>query len=250
MMNAAEFANIAAAEHDFWWYEGMRRILFSLLDPLARARPIRTVLDAGCGTGFNARTLEQRYGWHVYPLDLQMEGLAYAQAQGIERLVQGDVTALPFRTGAFDAVVSLDVMVHLPRGLELRALREMSRVIVPGGLLIVRVAAFDFLRSRHSEFTTERQRYTAGRLVPAVAETGIHLLRSTYANTLLLPIAFAKFRIWEPLTRGAPVSGVQLVAPWLNRLLMFPLSAESRWLGAGLNLPLGQSLIVIGEKEA
>lgn len=248
-MNAAEFANIAAAERAFWWYSGMRRILFSLLDPLARQRRIRKVLDAGCGTGYNAAALEQRYGWHVYPLDLQMEGLAYAKAQGVERLVQGDVTALPFPTGAFDAVVSIDVMVHLPRGAELGALTEMSRVLAPGGLLVLRVAAFDFLRSRHSEFTTERQRYTAKRLTPAVAGRAIRVLRRTYANTLLFPFALVKFRVWEPLTRRAPESGVQPVSPWLNRLLALPLVAESRWLGAGLNLPLGQSLIVIGEKE-
>lgn len=250
MMNAAEFANIAAAERDFWWYCGMRRILFSMLDPLARKRRIRTVLDAGCGTGYNAAALAERYGWRVYPLDLQMEGLAYAKGLGVGRLAQGDVTALPFPTGAFDAVVSLDVMVHLPRGVEFHAIAEMSRVIAPGGLLVVRVAAFDFLRSRHSEFTTERQRYTAKRLTSAVADRGIRVLRSTYANTLLFPIALLKFRVWEPLARRAPESGVRPVSPWLNRLLELPLVAESRWLGAGLSLPLGQSLIVIGEKEA
>jgi len=249
MMNAAEFANIAAAERDFWWYRGMRRILFSLLDPLAGKRRIRTVLDAGCGTGFHAATLQERYGWRVYPLDLQMEGLAYAKAQGVERLTQGDVTALPFPAGTFDAVVSLDVMVHLPRGVELRALNEMSRVLAPGGLLVLRVAAFDFLRSRHSEFTTERQRYTAKRLTPALGDRGIGVLRCTYANTVLFPVALVKFRVWEPFTRRAPQSGVRPVSPWLNRLLALPLMAESRWLGAGLNLPLGQSLIVIGEKE-
>ena len=249
-MNAAEFANIAAAERDFWWYRGMRRILFRTLDPLVRKRNIRAVLDAGCGTGYNATALQERYGWTLYPLDLQMEGLAYAKEQALERLIQGDITALPFANGAFDAVVSFDVMVHLPRGMELRALSELSRVLAPGGLLVLRLAAFDILHSRHSEFTSERQRYTARRLVPAIVERGTRIVRCTYANTLLFPVALAKFRLWEPLTRSAPESGVQPVSGWLNRLLELPLNAESRWIGAGLNLPVGQSLIVIAEKEA
>ena len=47
MMNPAEFANIAQSEQNFWWYRGMRRITFAVLDPVARRRPIRDVLEAG-----------------------------------------------------------------------------------------------------------------------------------------------------------------------------------------------------------
>jgi hypothetical protein len=42
------------------------------------------------------------------------------------------------------------------------------------------------------------------------------MLRCTYANALLMPVALAKFRIWEPLTRQPPASGVQPVPPWLD----------------------------------
>ena len=250
MMNPAEFVNIAEAERDFWWYRGMRRILFGLLDPLVRSRNIRTLLEAGCGTGYNAAALQQRYGWRAYPLDLQMEGLQYAKGLGVTGLAQGDVAALPYRSGAFDAVACLDVIVHFPRGGESRALAELARVLAPGGLLVLRVAALDVLRSRHSEFTCERQRFTAKRLASAVVSHGIGVLRCTYANTLLLPVALAKFRFWEPLTGRAPESGVRPVGGWLNRLLAAPLAAESCWLSWGLDMPLGQSLILIGEKQA
>lgn len=249
MMNPAEFVNIAEAERDFWWYRGMRRILFGLLDPLVRSRNIRTVLEAGCGTGYNAVALQQRYGWCAYPLDLQMEGLQYAKALGVTGLTQGHVAALPYRSGTFDAVACLDVIVHFPRGDESRALAELARVLAPGGLLVLRVAALDVLRSRHSEFTCERQRFTARRLVSAVMSRGIRVLRCTYANALLFPVALAKFRVWEPLLGRAPESGVRPVGGWLNRLLAAPLAAESRWLRWGLDIPLGQSLILIGEKQ-
>lgn len=249
-MNPAEFANIAAAERDFWWYRGMRRALFGVLDPLVEHRNIGTVLEAGCGTGYNAIALEQRYGWRTYPLDLEMEGLRHAKALGLAALTQGDIAALPFCSGAFDAVLSLDVIVHFPRGEESRALAEFSRVLAPRGLLVLRVSALDILRSRHSQFACERQRFTWKRLAAAVSKSGIRVLRCTYANTLLLPVALAKFRVWEPLLRRAPQSGVQPVSAWLNRLLALPLAAESRWLRAGFNMPLGQSLILIGEKQA
>ena len=243
--------NIAAAENDFWWYRGMRQILFGLLDPLIPKRRIHRVLEAGCGTGYNAAALHERYGWQTYPLDLQMQGLQYAQGLGNDRITQAVyVAALPFASGAFDAVFSLDVIVHFPRGQESTALAELSRVLAPGGLLVVRVAALDILRSRHSEFTCERQRFTARRLMAALATQGIRKLRCTYANTLLLPIALARFRIWEPLFQRTPRSGVEPVATWMNKLLSAPLGVESRCLSSGLNFPFGQSLIMIGEKHA
>ena len=52
---------------------------------------------------------------------------------------------------------------------------------------------------------------------------------------------------WEPLLRTAPQSGVQPVAPWLDRLLSAPLAMEAAFLGAGKNLPTGQSLLLIAE---
>ena len=249
-MNPAEFANIARAEENFWWYQGMRRILSRFLDPLVRCRTLRRVLEAGCGTGYNALDLEQQRGWVVFPLDQQMEGLAYGRSMGLARLVQGDVAALPFRSAVFDAVVSLDVIVHFPRGEEDRPFAEFARVLAPGGLLVLRVSALDVLRSRHSEFTCERQRFTRKRLRQLAARHGIRVIRCTYANTILFPVALAKFRLWEPLMRQGPQSGVRPVATWLNRVLKLPLAAEGSWLGAGLNLPVGQSLILAGEKAA
>jgi SAM-dependent methyltransferase len=250
MMNPAEFANIAEAEHTFWWYRGMRRILFGLLDPLVKNRKIHTVLEAGCGTGYNAAALEQRYGWRAFPVDLQKEGLEYGKGMGIARSTQADLAALPFSAGVFDAAVCLDVIIHFPPGHENRALSELSRVLAPGGLLIVRASALEILRSQHSEFTHEKQRFTARKLASAVLDHGIRVLRCTYANSLLLPVALLKFRVWEPLTARAPQSGVRPVAHWLNRLLGAPLRIESWWLSAGLNIPLGQSVILIGEKQS
>jgi SAM-dependent methyltransferase len=250
MMNPAEFANIANSEREFWWYRGMRKILFGLLDPLAAGRKGARVLDAGCGTGFNALLCGERFGWQVHPLDLGWEGLQYAREMGLGRLVQADLRALPYRAGAFDIVMSFEAIVHLQKGEEYGALREMARVLAPGGLLVLRTSAMDILRSRHSEFACESQRFTRERLVAAAERHGVKVRRCTYANSLLLPVAFAKFRLWEPLTRQPPASGVEPVAKWLDRLLYIPLAIEARWLAWGFGLPLGQSLILIGEKAA
>ena len=248
-MNPAEISNIARAEETFWWYRGMRRILFRLLDAIAARRRFRRVLEAGCGTGHLSRLLAERYAWPMVPVDLDEQGVAQARRDGAERPVQCDIAALPFRNAAFDLIISMDVIVHFPRGEESRAAAEFARVLEPGGVLVIRVSALDVLRSRHSMFAHERQRFTKGRLIELLRAHGFTVLRCTYANSLLLPVALARFRIWEPLTRVAARSGVEPVAPWLDRLLYAPLAAEAVWIGKGRGFPLGQSLIAIAEKE-
>ena len=250
MINPAEFANIAACEKDLWWYRGMRSMLFRFLDPYLRSRSVKHALEAGCGTGYLSEIFQQEQRIPVTPMDFSMEGLRHAQRMGVERLVQGDIRRLPFRSGAFELVLSIDVLAHMLHGEEHTAARELARVLAPGGLIAIRASALEMLRSRHSEYVLERQRFTRRRLMSLMTSAGIRALRCTYANSLLMPVALAKFRLWEPLTRMEPASGVQMVAPWLNSLLSVPLAIESAWIGAGGSLPIGQSLIFVGEKRA
>ena len=250
-MNPAEFENIARCERDFWWFRGMREIQFRLLDPVvAEGREPKgaSVLEAGCGTGYFSRVLEQRYGWRMTPLDLDQQGLEYARGYGLDRLVRGDITALPFAAARFDGLVSMDVLVHLPRGEEGQAFGEFARVLKKGGLLALRVSALDILRSRHSQFVHERQRFTRSRVVESLQAAGFQVRRATYVNSLLLPVALFKFRIWEPLTGARPASGVAPVAGWLDALLGATLMLESKWIGLGGGFPLGQSVVVVARK--
>jgi len=249
-MNPAEFANIARCEREFWWFRGMREILFRMLEPHLAGRRIGRALEAGCGTGYFSHLLQTERAWPVVPVDISADGLGYARAMGVARLVQADISKLPFAAGAFDMVMSMDVLPHLPRGAEDGAIGEFGRVLARGGLLVIRAAALDILRSRHSQFAHEVQRFTRERLTAAVERAGMRVLRCTYANALLLPVALAKFRILEPLLRQPAASGVEPVAPWLDRALYRALAAEAGWIGAGRDFPAGQSLVLIGEKSA
>jgi SAM-dependent methyltransferase len=246
-MNPAEFATLARTEKDLWWFQGMRNILFNIIDSHVSNRAISRVLEAGCGTGLTAKLLHQRYGWMTVAADLSTEGINLAQRSGRIFPVQADIAACPFPGEAFDAVFCLDVLVHFPRGEEMHAIAEFARTLRPGGALILRTSALDWLRSRHSEFTHERQRFTRERLIRAVEKQGFRVVRCTYANSLLLPIAAARFRIWEPLVNAPPASGTAPISGWLNALMSTPLAVEAmllRW----FDLPLGQTLVLVAEK--
>jgi SAM-dependent methyltransferase len=247
-MNPAEFANIARCERDFWWYLGMRKILFRLLDRHLAGRTVARALEAGCGTGYFSRLLQKERNYPLVPMDISADGLRYARNTGVERPVQGDATRMPFRSGAFDLLFSIDMLAHLDRGADMEAAREMARVLSPGGMLLLRTSALQILRSRHSQFVFERQRFTRRRLIQMFEAAGFRTVRCTYANSLLMPVALAKFRLWEPLQRERASTGLEPMAPWLNRLLSVPLSIEATWIGRGGNFPAGQSLLLVAER--
>ena len=227
----------------------MQRILFGFLDLMPLPQKIPLVLEGGSGTGYMAQELSARYGWRIVAADLAAEGLASTAHSPAVLPVQADICACPFASGVFDAVISLDVLVHLEAGKESVPLSEFARVLKPGGILILRVAALDILRSRHSEFVDEKQRFTRQRLMAAVTAAGFRVERCTFLNSLLLPVALFRFRIWEPLLNVQPTSGTAPISPLLNRLLSIPLRLEAAMVSRGWNLPLGQSLFLIASRE-
>ncbi|MCX5264228.1 class I SAM-dependent methyltransferase [Streptomyces sp. NBC_00199] len=96
------------------------------------------VLDAGCGTGRALTPLRAAVGRSgvVVGVDLtpaMLEAAARAGRDRDGRLVLADVTALPLRSGALDAVFGAGLVAHLPRPAE--NLSELARVVRPGGTL-------------------------------------------------------------------------------------------------------------------
>ncbi len=249
-MNPAEFQNLAQAEERMWWFRGMREILRRIAASQL-GDGIRDVLDAGCGTGANAEWMARTFGWRVRGLDFAQEGLQLARRRGgVQGLVRGDIRALPFSDASFDLITCLDVFAHLDDDEDRAAIRELARCLRPGGQLVVRAAAFRWLRSRHSQFVGEKQRFTLRRLRESAAAAGMEVKYATYANSLLLPVAAFKFRVVEPLLRAPAASGVKLGPQWLERLLVFPLRLEAAWIGRGGRFTAGQSAILVARKPA
>ena len=177
------------------------------------------------------------------------DGLRYARELGVGTPVQGDIRSLPFGDGAFDLVMSVDVhRAPAARRRDTGGAANSRGCSRRGGLMVVRTSALDILRSRHAEFADERQRFTR-----AAPDGAVRRRRRTVAALHICQLAVAagcaaKFRLWEPLLRKPPESGVQPVAPWLDRLLYAPLALEAAWHRRGTNFPAGQSLLLIGEK--
>ncbi len=104
--------------------------------------PNSKLLDVACGSGGPTRRIAKLTGCHVHGVDVHQQGIeearTQASAEGLGERAQFDQVdaskPLPFPDGAFDAVICVDAVNHLPdRSL---ILREWGRVLRPGGGLV------------------------------------------------------------------------------------------------------------------
>lgn len=103
----------------------------------ARAVAGRTVLDIACGEGYGSAMLAQAAA-KVTGVDISQEVIAHAQAKyraGNLDFRRGSCTAIPLQDACVDAVVSFETIEHHDQHLAM--MREIKRVLKPGGVLII-----------------------------------------------------------------------------------------------------------------
>jgi SAM-dependent methyltransferase len=140
------------------WYDtvcsilGLGKLFRDRTLAVASLRPGDHVLDVGCGTGVLTRRAADAVGpagevWGIDPapdmIRIAMQGATQTRNSGRFRVAATE--ALPFEDASFDAVLASLVIHHLPPDLKSAGLREIRRVLKPGGHLI----AVDFDRPRH-----------------------------------------------------------------------------------------------------
>jgi SAM-dependent methyltransferase len=229
------------AEDRHWWYRGRRTVLERVLDGLALGESIR-ILDAGCGSGRNMVDLARR--GTVTGVELSQPSVEKARERGCGEVVEGSVLEMPFGDASFDLAVSLDVIEHLED--DLGALRELRRVVAPGGALLLTVPAYGWLWSGHDEINHHQRRYTMRSLRTVAEQAGWHEERSSYFNSLLLPVAIV-LRVLDRFNRKTTESSLDLWVPpeLVNRTLEVPLTLESQLIARGGRIPAGLSLLSV-----
>jgi SAM-dependent methyltransferase len=234
-------------EEDFWWFVGMRRITDTVT---ARELdlPNLTILDAGCGTGFNLGHYKAGKGRDVFGLDVSMDALQWVRKRGSSRVAQASVADIPFKSETFDVVFSFDVLQTLPPELSDHAIREMHRVLKPGGHLFVRAPAFEWLRSSHDLELDHR--FTRDEMSRKLSGEGFEVGWSNYANGILFPvIVVRRFLKRFGIGAGTDVRPLPRGLGWLESIFCRILFAEAWWFKRGGHLPVGLSVICYARKK-
>ncbi len=254
------YEDLYVKEQDYWWHQGKRLIVYSLLNKYWRPRPqpskdgtlsldreSRRALDVGCGTGLNLDRLAN-YALPV-GMDLARDALQFCQKRGLDELCEASIDhGLPFHDASFDIITALDAVEHF--GDDYAALREFYRVLRPGGLVIISVPAYKFLWSYWDEVLGHKRRYTVPMLHKVVAAAGFKVHKTSYSNAIiLLPSVLVRIfksrkyegAVSESSTDFMPVPG------WVNKLLIMYYKIESNLLRT-ITIPAGLSVICVGEK--
>ena len=106
-------------------------------------RPGLLAIDVGCGPGRLAGTLRDR-GVTCVGLDTSAGLLREARTTSDAQFIQGDAQALPFADAQFDRVLAMNALYHMPNWQQ--ALREMRRVVRPGGRVVISTNGADAMK--------------------------------------------------------------------------------------------------------
>ena len=241
------YERMRALESDGWWNAAMRDVAGLLLHE-ASLDSSGVMLDVGCGSGQTAVWFAAGYpGWRVTGLDVASEGLAAAQARGVD-VTQASALALPYPDQSIDAIVTLDVVQHLPlNGGDETALREMRRVLRDGGTLLLRTNAQAFPRTPDDP-AFDFHRYEPGELRTKLERSGFSVRRLSRINALLglaeIPRELRAARKQASsyhgiLARPAAAGGLG------NALKRQWLGVEGRAVRAGIALPFGRTILAL-----
>jgi SAM-dependent methyltransferase len=232
-------------EQSHWWHVGRRRIIARFVEEICAhfTDPKARILDVGCGTGANLLMLS-KYG-EAEGVDISDDALAFCRERGLQKVKSGSAEQLPYEDASFDLVTALDVVEHLDD--DLAGLKEMRRVLKPGGHALVFVPTFMFLWGLQDDVSNHRRRYRLPELKRVMAEAGLEVERASYVNmTFFLPVLLIR-QLME-LTGIKPDSENKINIPALNGVLGSVFAAEGIAL-RHLNFPFGVSGICVARRS-
>ena len=237
----------ALAEPTHFWFRGFRAHVVPVIRGIAAGRHDLRMIDCGCGTGYNLTTLLQPYG-QAFGFDMEPDALQRARSRG-RPLVRADMEHMPFTSGSFDLATSFDV-VHSVAD-DRAALGEISRLLKPGGHLVMNVTALDLLRGDHSDVWGEQRRYTRESGARLVEGAGLEVVRIAYLFASLVPMILAlrtAQRMLRPFRAPSGDSELAVPAAPVNAILSGMVRGEAA-LARRLPMPFGSSLLVVARKH-
>jgi SAM-dependent methyltransferase len=211
-MEATELRTLVEVEDRHWWYKERRNILAK---ELRRLPTPGLALDIGAAGGGNTRVL-RAHGWRPVALEFAPTAAEIARERGLD-VIRADARELPLRTGSMDLVTAFDILEHIEE--DYLATAEISRVLRPGGTVLIAVPADMALWSEHDVAVDHVRRYARDTLTEVILKGGLVIEDVWSWNVLLRPVV--KLR-----RKSSTGSDLDNVNPIVNTGLTAIISAE------------------------
>jgi len=224
----------------------------AMLARLGRLPPGALVADIGCSTGYLLENLRAAHpDAELLGIDLVGAGLRKAHALVPDaRLLLADACALPLRDGSLDAALSANLLEHIPD--DEAALRELARVLRPGGRAVLVVPAAPGSYDYYDRFLGHQRRYAGGELAARARHAGLLVLEDIHLGSLLFPafwlVKQRNRRRFGDLAGDALAARVSANIASTRDSVVGRLACrlEERLLGLGVRIPAGiRSLTVV-----
>jgi 2-polyprenyl-3-methyl-5-hydroxy-6-metoxy-1,4-benzoquinol methylase len=248
-METQEYARMRAIEDSHWWFVAKRHFLRDALRACgidhAAARD-KLAVDVGCGTGAVLAALAE-YGFTAQGVDMSSEAQKFSQERGLSVSV-GFAHALPIPDASVDVVTALDVLEHIEDAHA--AVREIYRVLKPGGALIATVPAHQWLWSTHDEALHHKRRYSKASFT-ALLSSQFACPRVRWIHTAILfpAMILRALKRLQRVSGSAVGSDVKKSHPWVDAVMGSWYLLEHFFFQRAIHAPCGLSLLGIAGKD-
>lgn len=210
------------------------------------------ILDAAVGLGQLAQRLRDD-GYRVVGIDYAFDAALHVKRNVGLPAVVGDLTRLPFRLGAFDAVTTGETLEHLDN--DRGAASEIARVVRSGGTVVATVPALQSLWTASDDYYEHRRRYSRRALTDMFRSAGFAIAKASfwgfpvvllYDTLFLLPMNRRRSR--RAVESDAPLRSVARAGR--SRILVnavravFAIDTIFSW------IPFGPGLLLVARKQA
>ena len=232
-------------EDDSFWFAHRNACI---LAALARHPFDGPLLDIGGGNGAVSAALE-RHALATVLLEPGEDGAHNARRRGLANVVCATLEDLALAPGTFGAAGLFDVAEHVADDAAL--LREVHRVLRPGGVLCTTVPAYRWLWSAEDDLAGHHRRYTSTEWRATLERAGFAVRYATYIFAALAAPVFVlrslPYRLLrrsnDEVARGAARQHVP--SPLVRRAMDAVLAPELHAIRAGRTIPIGTSCLAV-----
>ena len=190
-----EYKKLFDLQESYWWFKGKAYLIRKILECNYNSGKSLRILDVGCGTGFITRMLAE-YG-EVTGLDMADIALEFCEKNGINNVIKGSITNIPYQDNQFDLVCALDVLYHLAVENDEDAIREVHRVLKPGGRVIITTSAMKCHVGKNDIVQHGARRHSRNELLEKCERVGLVHERSSYYTVAFFPLVYIIRKLQE-----------------------------------------------------
>lgn len=225
-----------------WWFEGRRRLIYSLLRKFLRSSKKLKILDFGCGSGTNINVLKKIGKVEAFEKDkTTREYLSYkyknfSNVKIIKKIKSNNL---------YDVILAADVIEHIKN--DKKIIFFLKSKLKKNGVILITVPAYNFLFSKKDIILKHYRRYSYTNFKKLI-EKDFEIIKISFYNFFLfLPISI--ITIIFKLLRYDYIEKVEKTPFFLiNKILLTILNFENILLKF-TNFPFGVSLLFIGKKK-